>query len=917
VALTSGVRFGAYEILAPLGHGAMGEVYRARDTRLGRQVALKVLPEPFAADPDRLARFEREAQLLASMNHPNIAIIHGVEEAHGLRALVLELVEGPTLADRLAEGPMATSAALAIARQIADALESAHEHDIVHRDLKPANVKLRHDGTVKVLDFGLAKALDPVGGVERTRAPTITDRSMTRAGTVLGTAAYMSPEQATGKPVDTRADIWAFGCVLFEMLAGRRPFEGDQITQVLARVIECDPDWSALPGGTPRHVRRLLRRCLDKDPRRRLRDIGDARADLEVEPSAGDGESPAAPAAARPLHAWAMAAAASAALVALGVGWWIGAAPAPAAVPRVLRVLVDVSPADLLLGAHPLERTPFGRSRPSRTAIALSPDGRTLAFAARQGDRQAIYLRRLDADRAEPAPGTEGGDAPFFSPDGAFVAFWSGGALRRAALAGGPPVTIVDAPAVPMGASWSDDGRIVYEQRNVIWSVPSAGGEATRLTRRAADGTEAKHLLPRILPGGRWLLYTVLPTEFGWDIARVVAQSLETGERRSVLDRAADARYVPTGHLVYMRLGNLMAAPFNLDRLAVTGGETGLVEGVMQAVNASAIPIDTGAGQIAISDEGTLAFVPGGLHPDFEGAIVSIGRDGSMEAIPVPPPVRPYFSPRLSPDGRSLAVATLSLHSHDLWRYELAERTITRLTTAGRVEHPVWSHDGTRIAFALAESGTYNLFILRADGSGQPERLTEGQTIQFPSAWTPDDTALVFYEGGNINVVSVGTPSQVRVLLATPFFERMADVSPDGRWLAYVSDETGQAEVYVQAFPDLGSKRRISIDGGIEPAWSRDGRRLVYLSPRAPEEGYRVVELPVATGEVLTVGRAATLFDVPWYTPAIGARAYDLTPDASRFVFVRETYPPAASAPREIHLVLHWFEELRRRAPAP
>jgi Tol biopolymer transport system component len=892
-----GTRLGSYEIAALIGAGGMGQVYRAIDTNLKRAVAIKVLPPIVATDEGLLARLRREAELLASLSHPNIAVVHGLERTAGATALVMELIQGPTLEDRLIRGRIPTEEALAIARQVADGLDAAHERGIVHRDLKPANIKIRPDGVVKVLDFGLAKALEPIGSPNASPA-------LTEVRTILGTAAYMSPEQARGESVDKRTDIWAFGCVLYEMLAGRRVFEGNDAVEVLGRVLERTPDWDAL-GDIPAPVQRVIHRCLEKQPRHRLRDIGDARADLD-EPAAGPVGEPR-----RHIVGLVPISIAAAALgAAVWAGWWLGTSGFSAREPPVERFLIDVRPAAALLGGSPFERTAYGRSRPSRTALALSPNGRSIAFTAQRDGQEALYLRSFDKDAAELMPGTEGADGPFFSPDGRWLGFWSRGALRRVPVAGGPPVEITRTPQ-PSSSSWSDDGRILFGLAGLISSVPFIGGEPTALTTQSGDQIEFAHLHPRILPGGKWLLYTILPVNYGWDKARVVARSLLTGEQRTLVEGASDARYVPTGHLLYMRLGNLMAAPFDLDAIEITGGEVGVVQGIMHSVNTGAIPLDTGSGQYTVAGDGTLAFVAGAPAQDFVGTLVWMYRDGTRE--PIPAPKRPYFAPRLSPDERSIAVGTFSLFGQDLWRYDLTEGALTRLTFAGRIEHPVWSPTANVIAVGFSEIGPYNVFTVPADGSAAPTRLTRGPRVQFPGAWTPDGRSLVFYDSTDISVVSLDQKGTAQPLLTTPFAERMPDLSPDGRWLAYVADETGQQEVYVQAFPGLGAKRRISADGGVEPAWSRDGRKLFYVVH--PASGLeRMMEVDVTLGATFTAGTPRTLFEFA-YSGAISARAYDATRDGERFLFVEEAHPPNSEALDEIHVVQNWFTELERLAP--
>ena len=775
-------------------------------------------------------------------------------------------------------------------------------------------MKVRTDGTVKVLDFGLAKAWEPVGSSPAvSRSPTITAAAMTQAGMILGTAAYMSPEQARGKPVDKRTDIWAFGCVLYEMLAGRRVFAGATVTDTLAAVLERQPDWHALPASSPQGIRKLLDRCLQKEPKARLHDIADARLELDDAPRE---TTPGSKPFARPV-AWLAVVLGCAA--SLGVGWLLGTRsdPEPA---DVTRWLLDVRPATALLGGSPVERSAFGRSRPSRLALALSPDGRSLAFTAQRDGMTRLYVRALDDEEATAIAGTEGADGPFFSPDGSWIGFWAAGAIRKVALAGGPPVKICDTD-LPFGAAWPSDDTIVYASATrTIWKVASAGSMPQQVTQRAER--EVRHVLPQILVGGAWLLFTVLPADSDWEHARVVAQSLKTGERKVVLEGAADARYVSSGHLVFMRRGTLMSAPFDVENARLTGPEVGLIDRVMQAIDSGSVGLDTGAGQYTFSSTGTLVYVAGQLNPDFEATVHWISRDGSMQSVPLPAPVRPFNLPRLSPDGRHLLLGTWGAREWSLWRYDFADGTLVRLTSEGRAAFPMWSADGTQILFRLTLAGPPSLFTMRAYGDSTPRRIAPGREIVFPGSWTPDGQSVVFADGPtagslDVRVLSVTGGSGAQPLVETRFNDRMPEVSPDGRWLTYVSNETGRDEVYVRAFPGAGDKRQISTAGGFNPAWSRNGRKLVFLAPIEPPRpgvSMQLMEAEVTLGTSFTATSPRRLFEAPFSADV--ARTYDLTPDAGRFIFTRETYPPSTSEPREMQVIENWFGELRRRVPA-
>jgi serine/threonine-protein kinase len=938
MAFAAGTRFGHFEILSLLGAGGMGEVYRARDARLNRDVALKVLPEAFTSDPERLARFAREAQTLASLNHTNIGGIHGLEDANGRQALVLELVEGSTLADRIAQGALPLDEALPVARQIADALEAAHELGIIHRDLKPANIKLRPDGTVKVLDFGLAKALarNDASGMSRpdvTASPTLlSPAAMTTAGLILGTAAYMAPEQARGKPVDRRADIWAFGCVLYEMLTGRRTFDGDEVTDTLAGILRGDPSWEALPATTPRSIQRLLRRCLQKDPRERLQAIGDARLELAEAAAAPAHESPVL--AAKASTALRILPAAAASLVtALVVGaavWALKPAASSNQEPSITRSLIGVDPFDQRPPAQPgVDTSPL--ARPDRTAIALSPDGRTLVMKAAgfnitpNGRNQSgLFIRPLDSLTARPIVTTTGGDSPFFSPDGAWIGYVDAGELRRVSATGGE-ATATTITLLPnrrqrlTGASWADEGFIVFATVDGIWRVPATGGTPQRIVEIGRN--ENARALPYVLPGGQWLLLTVQPTAFRWDDAKIVARSLVNGEEKVLLTDAADARYVSTGHLVFLRRGKLMAVAFDVNRVALAGAPVAVVDDVMQAIHMQNSAADSGAGQFAVAKSGTLVYLTGGPQPTRQVELVWVDRTGKVE--PVGAPLGAFGAPRVSPDGRRIAMfsGAAATDGHRVWVYDLERRTYTALTT--RDEHvawAVWSPDGTRIVFARLHEGKGTLHVRSADGTGRAEPIVEARSsYQTPSSWAKTGN-LAFVESvegssTDIRVLNVdGGDRSGTVAVQTPEADSYPAFSPDGLWLAYMSGASGRSEVYVQPYPGPGPRVLISTGGGLAPAWRGDSRELYYTFQQ--DNALRLMAVPITiNGSALSAGAPRQLFELKGLSNTGPARGYDVTSDGQRFLFHRLVDSPPLP-PTPMVLVENWLEELKRLAPS-
>ncbi len=888
--LAPGTRLGSYEIAAAIGAGGMGEVYRARDTKLGRDVAIKVVLESLVGDADRAERFQREARALAALNHPNIATLYGLEEVDGQHFLVMELIEGPTLADRIAAGAIPLDEALPIARQIAEALEAAHEAGIIHRDLKPANVKVKPDGTVKVLDFGLAKAMDPVGesGPDAANSPTLTARA-TQMGTVLGTAAYMAPEQARGRTVDKRADIWAFGAVLFEMLTGRQMFTGESTTDVLAAVVRAEPDWGLLPESTPPSIRRLLTRCLKKDRKVRLPDIGVVRLDIDEAGAPDAGAVTERPG--RPASGWVSLALALVFGAAVASGIWAVFARSSSPEPTPVHLSVELEPG--AVGASYLANT-----------FAISPDGQWITYLVVRGETRKLFLRGIGESQGRVIEGTDEAIGPFFSPDGRWIAFGAGETLKKVPVSGGAPVPLCKMAGNSLvGGDWGADGSIVFvpDFNLGIWTVSEDGGTAELLLGTDAERDRITYLHPKRLPEGRGVLFSMMSGEAkkadDFDIA-----VLEPGATEPrVMMPGFNAQYVPeTGHIVYVQGGVLISAPFDLSSLVATATPTPMTEAIERG--------SWGYVNYALARSGTLVYEPsrsgGGVT---RLAVVDPG--GSVEPITDGSDIPAEFS--ISPDGEDV-VARVIAANDDLWTYEVPGGRSLPLTLQPPDEvFPQWTPGGDRIVFGTR---TGRIFSTLSNGADGREQLTEGEYGRAPSSFSPDGRLLAFVETHpstqrDIWLLPVDGDGQAQPFLNTSADEWSPRFSPDGRWVVYVSDETGRAEVYVRAADATGPRRKVSRDGGDWPVWSRSWD--VFFSRGKSIVSVRVDPDGAVAGPERVVVDAPTLDDleVDWDQQY---SFFDVMPDGKRLV-VR--FGTSSRAPSSYAVVLNWFEELRRGVP--
>ncbi len=895
--LAAGTRISCYEILSPLGAGGMGEVYRAKDTKLDREVAIKVLPAAMADDPTRLARFEREAKVLASLNHPHIAQIYGLEVSteprpsgsgptHETRALVMELVTGSTL-----PVPVPLETALHYARQIAEALEAAHDKGITHRDLKPANIMVTPEGVVKVLDFGLASAPNPAGhggdpDPDAANSPTMTMAAATQAGMIMGTAAYMSPEQARGKPVDRRADIWSFGVVLFEMLSGRSPFGGGEtVSDLLAAVITREPDWTLLPKDTPPHIRRLIERCLRKDPKLRMRDIGDARLSIDDPFEATPAPTPVATTVATTKAlAWTRLAALATLITATALGaYWIATSMRPSAPAQVTRLAIAM-PAGLVLVDAP----------------AISTDGRIIAYIARDTDGLSqLYVRDLSSFESKLIPGTDGARQPSLSPDGNRIGFLAKGKLNTVARAGGIPTAIADASFLSMGSAWGSDDSILYVSKisSGILRIPASGGKPEALTEPDGADKGYGHVWPQSIPGSKKIFFTI----YGGPGAEPLGASLldpATGKFASYLPSWNGCVYVPSGrasgHILVSTFNGVMAAPFDPNRPSPVRAQTYVIEGALYKYGNS-------RSWFAVSNTGTLAYVPG--DSSF-GILGWVDRAGVF--TPLADKATPSVDPTLSPDGTRV----VRQEGTDIWMVDVRRGIRTRMTLDGDGVngYPIWSRDGKQVIFASNRTGDWELFSMSSSG-GQAKQLLKRKGPQQPMSQAPDGTIIYSerFQGTSGDLWTLAPDGTTKPYLVSQAGKFGAQYSPDGKTLAYVSDESGREEVYIRSVANPEDGVAVSTEGGSEPKWSPDGKEIYFRRG----DGFYLAG--ITTAPALSAGNARKLFDLPAAYGRGGIHpGYDVSADGKRLL-VQRLDPRAI--PTQINVVLNWFEELNTKVP--
>lgn len=878
--LTAGTKLGPYEITSALGAGGMGEVYRARDTRLDRTVAIKVLPDHLGSRAELRERFDREARTVASLNHPHICILHDIGQQDGINYLVMEYLEGETLAQRLKKGPLSLEQVLRYAIEIADGLDKAHRKGITHRDLKPSNVMLTKSGT-KLLDFGLAKLKASPAASSLSQLPTAND-AITAQGTILGTLQYMAPEQLEGKEADARTDIFAFGVVVYEMATGKKAFEGKSQASLIAKILETDPaPLSVLQPMTPPALDRVVKKCLAKEAEKRWQDASDLCDELNWIAEGGPQTGMPTRGVTERFGRRALIVGAGAAFVAAvlaGVAVWI-LKPAPGPRP-VTRTVISLPPD---------QRPPSVPPGPV-TVLALSPDGSHLAYVSAT---YQLFLRAMDSTEARPLYSSpEGAFDPFFSPDGQWLGFLqSNGAVKKISVNGGAPVTLNSSFAGPRGGGWSRQGAIILGSTSGLQQLSDQGGSLKPLSH--LENGEIAHRWPEVLPGGKAVVF-----DTGGEAPQIAVYWLASAQRRNLGLAGSYPRYAASGHLLYMQGSSLMAVPFDAERLEIRGAAVPVVEGVMQL----------GAGQYNVSATGTLAYISG-TAGGVQHSLVWVSRNGAEQTLPAPP--RVYVDPRLSPDGRQVAVEI----EDQIWIYDLMRDTLSRLTFEGSAnDEPAWSPDGKHVAFRSNKEGGGNLFWILADGSGGLERLNTGKYGHYPSSFSPDGRVLAFFELNPATQRDIWAlhmdDRKAEPFLQTQFNEGGAVFSPDGRWLAYVSNESGRPEIYIQPYPGPGGKRLISTEGGSEPAWKRNGRELFYRS------GNKMMAVDVVLQPTFSAGKPKMLFEGQYFDNPfpLTSAAYDVSADGQRFLMIKENSNRESST-AQINIVQNWFEELKQKVP--
>ena len=891
MALSAGDRLGPYEILAPIGAGGMGEVYKATDTRLDRTVAIKVLPSHVSDNPDVRARFEREARTISKLNHPHICTLHDVGRENGVDFLVMEHIEGETLAERIGKGALPLDQALQYGIEIADALDKAHRQGVVHRDLKPGNIMLTKSGA-KLLDFGLAKQQVAGSGPDLSALPT-EQKSLTQPGAILGTFQYMAPEQLEGNEADARTDIFAFGAVLYEALTGQRAFHGKSQASLIGAILKDEPPpISTVQTMSPPALDHVIRRCMAKEPEERWQAASDVMRELKWVTGEGSSEAVLPAVKTQSRHAPGVGVGIVVGVLLAGLGVWslVDADP-PAAVPQHLSINL------------PAEAPYYGNR-----LHALSPDGSRLAYVAATDDALRLYLRSLDQLDVTPLAGTERAAAPFFSPDGEWVGFfeWPGGKLKKVSVRGGPPMTLCDTPN-PWGASWAEDDHIVFAAESGsgsgLFRVPARGGTPEVLTTPDPASGETLHRWPQVLPGDKGILFTV--TGGGSSPDRIAVFSLETGDYRTVIEEGHYGKYVPSGHVVYALGGTLMAAPFDLANLQTTGSPAPVLEGIRDVSSFASANFD-------FSQDGSLVYFPSTTAG--RATLVAVDRTGKEVQALVAEPLENPRGIRVSPDGRRLALITaVGSNEGDLWVYHLDGRPPTRLTLGASDATPVWVQGGSRIAFSSTRAAGRDLFWIPSDGSSsEPELLLKSPHLKWARAWSHQTEELLFDQGvpGDMMTLPIEGEGEPRALVTREgVAEGLSSLSSDGRWLAYVSMVTGRYEVWVQPYPGPGAPTRISPNGGLEPVWGPGDEELFYL-----EDGNKMMSVKISLEPALRFEAPQMLFEGPYLHDSINvAPTYDVGPDG-RFIMAKPL-GGGESDRRELIMILNWFEELKRLVP--